>query len=85
MVSQLLPLPHLRCGFLLAADPDRRGAVDEAWASCWFVLDHASLRTAPVQQRGGAGEQTESSLIMVAGQEDSRLGTSSVQASTSVF
>ncbi len=56
VVSQLLPLPHLRGGFLLAADPERRAAVDEAWASCWFVLDHVSLRTAPVQQHGGAGE-----------------------------
>ena len=57
VVSQLLPLPHLRCGFLLTADPERRAAVDETWASCWFVLDHVSLRTAPLQERGGAGER----------------------------
>ena len=56
VISQLLPLPHLRCGFLLAADPERRAGVDEAWALCWFVLDHASLRTAPLQQHGGPGE-----------------------------
>ena len=56
VVSQLLPLPHLRCGFLLAADPERRAGVDETWATCWFVLDHASLRTAPLQeQQGGPG------------------------------
>ncbi len=75
VVSQLLPLPHLRCGFLLAADPERRAAVDEAWASCWFVLDHVSLRTASVQHRGGAGECILAELISPVSSTGSRDST----------
>ena len=57
MVTQLLPLPHLRAGFLLAVDPELLDAVEEQWQMCWFVVDHASLRTAELQQRQGPGEQ----------------------------
>lgn len=56
MVNQLLPLPFLRSGFLQAMDPERIEAIDEQWRTCWFVLDHVSLRTAPLQQRGGQGQ-----------------------------
>ena len=56
MVTQLLPLPHLRAGFLLAVDPEQLGAAAEEWLMCWFVLDHASLRTAELPQRQGPGE-----------------------------
>lgn len=46
VVKQLLPLPFLRAGFLSAPVPSTRGTPDEVWRRDWFVLDHASLRSA---------------------------------------
>ena len=47
VVQQLLPLPHLRAGPLLAPDVVMQGTPQEKWVRSWFVLDHAGLRASP--------------------------------------
>ena len=44
VIKQLLPLPHLRAGQLLAVAPASLDAVPEQWQLSLFVLDQAGLR-----------------------------------------
>lgn len=53
---QLLPLPFLRAGYLTAAVPSTAGTPDEVWRRDWFVLDHASLRSASSAEGSLSGE-----------------------------
>lgn len=50
IVKPLLALPFLRVGYLAAPAADTIGTINETWMRQWFVLDHASFRTAsPVE------------------------------------
>lgn len=46
VVRNMLPLPFLRAGHLTAPRASSLAHVEEAWRRDWFVLDHASLRSA---------------------------------------
>ncbi len=46
----MLPLPFLRAGYLTAPVAATLGGPAEAWRREWFVLDHASLRSASAME-----------------------------------
>ena len=45
VIKQLLPLPHLRAGRLLAVAPESLDAVPEQWSVSLFVVDQSGFRT----------------------------------------
>ncbi len=45
VIKQLLPLPHLRAGRLLAVAPDSLDSVPERWLLSLFVLDQSGFKT----------------------------------------
>lgn len=60
VVQQLLPLPHLRAGPLLAPDVVMQGTPQEKWVRSWFVLDHEGFRaSSPRAQRAPAGRNQQ--------------------------
>eukprot|EP00891_Asterochloris_glomerata_P005577 jgi/Astpho2/5577/Aster-02833 len=60
VVQQLLPLPHLRAGPLLAPDVVMQGTPQEKWVRSWFVLDHEGFRaSSPGAQRAPAGSNQQ--------------------------
>lgn len=63
----MLPLPFLRAGYLTAPVAATLGGPGEAWRREWFVLDHASLRSASAMESslstaGAAGGLATSGL-----------------------
>lgn len=67
IVKQMLALPFLRVGYLLAPAADTIGTINETWIKQWFVLDHSSFRTAsPVEislSQAGSGVLTQASQM----------------------
>ena len=61
VVQQLLPLPHLRAGPLLAPeDVVMTGTPQEKWVRRWFVLDHEGLRANPQRaEKASAGKNQQ--------------------------
>ena len=57
VIKQLLPLPHLRAGRLLAVAPDSLDAVPERWIVIMFVLDQAGFRTVAAHDQPAAPSQ----------------------------
>ena len=68
VIKQLLPLPHLRAGRLLAVAPDSLDAVPERWIVTMFVLDQAGFRTVAAYDQLAAPSQQ----VAVAVQESNR-------------
>ena len=63
VIKQLLPLPHLRAGRLLAVSPETQDAVPERWLVSLFVVDQSGFRTvAPNDQPAAASQQPASDL-----------------------
>ena len=67
VIKQLLPLPHLRAGRLLAVASTSLDAVPERWVVSMFVVDQAGFRSvasqddasAPPQQAAAASGKTD--------------------------
>lgn len=57
VIKQLLPLPHLRAGRLLAVAPHSWDAVPERWIVIMFVLDQAGFRTVAAHDQPAAPSQ----------------------------
>ncbi|KAL0023883.1 hypothetical protein WJX79_004370 [Trebouxia sp. C0005] len=51
VIKQLLPLPHLRAGQLLAIAPDSLDSVPEQWLVSLFVLDQSGFKTVAPQDQ----------------------------------
>lgn len=75
VIKQLLPLPHLRAGRLLAVAADSLGAVPERWLVSMFVLDQAGFRiVAPHDQPAASSQQ------VAAESQESHVGEESQKA-----
>lgn len=67
VIKQLLPLPHLRAGQLLAIAPDSLDSVPEQWLVSLFVLDQSGFKTvAPQDQPYDQSSQSAAPAIQEA-------------------
>ena len=62
VIKQLLPLPHLRAGRLLAIDPGSLDAVPERWLLSLFVLDQSGLKTVVPDDQPAAESSQEANM-----------------------
>ena len=62
VIKQLLPLPHLRAGRLLAIDPGSLDAVPERWLLSLFVLDQSGLKTVVPDDQPAAASSQEANM-----------------------
>ena len=73
VIKQLLPLPHLRAGRLLAVAADSLDAVPERWLVSMFVLDQAGFRiVAPHDQPPASSQQVAAESQESNGDEESQ-------------
>ena len=62
VIKQLLPVPHLRAGRLLAVVSDSLDAVPERWIVSMFVLDQAGFRTVAPHDQPAPSQQAAAEL-----------------------
>lgn len=71
VIKQLLPLPHLRAGRLLAIAPDSLDSVPEQWSVSLFVLDQSGFKTVAPQDQLDQSEQSATSARQEPNADDS--------------
>ena len=73
VIKQLLPLPYLRAGRLLAVASESLDAVPERWTVSMFVVDQAGFRTvAPHDPPAAPSQQATAELQEANGLEESQ-------------